>query len=304
MSAAGIQDKSEAEMLEFVQTTGYFEGEQADRSNTFNPGITLQSLPDGTQDTLQNASDDLSNFIDNWRHTQIVSSGEAITSATTVNTTNFPSMVTGSSFIIVLDAGGFETGVDGDVASGNGTIYYQLAARVVSELEIDQLYSFEDGYLYQKGTLLNQIDFSVSQNITARLDSLEHAVEDIDDRTSAIFVANDPRVKTAVNASGDAPIYASRAWVNFNGTGVVAIRSSGNVTSITDNGAGTYTVNLTSALEDIDYAVSISTGGTGDGFGSRTAEDAQARTTSSVRIFTKIGVGLGDVAQVSVVFYR
>jgi hypothetical protein len=44
--------------------------------------------------------------------------------------------------------------------------------------------------------------------------------------------------------------YGCRAWVNFNGTGTVAIRGSGNVSSITDNGTGTYTVNLTSALPD------------------------------------------------------
>jgi hypothetical protein len=47
-----------------------------------------------------------------------------------------------------------------------------------------------------------------------------------------------------------------RAWVNFNGTGTVAIRASFNVSSITDNGTGTYTVNFTNALPDADYAVS------------------------------------------------
>lgn len=45
-----------------------------------------------------------------------------------------------------------------------------------------------------------------------------------------------------------------RAWVNFNGTGTVAIRSSFNVSSITDNGVGTYTVNFTSNLPDENYA--------------------------------------------------
>lgn len=54
--------------------------------------------------------------------------------------------------------------------------------------------------------------------------------------------------------SGSAPIYAARAWVNFNGTGTVAIRASGNVTSITDNGTGDYTVNFTTAMSDANYA--------------------------------------------------
>ena len=56
-------------------------------------------------------------------------------------------------------------------------------------------------------------------------------------------------------ASGSAPSYSARAWVNFNGTGTVAIRASGNVSSITDNGTGDYTVNFTTAMADVDYAV-------------------------------------------------
>lgn len=48
--------------------------------------------------------------------------------------------------------------------------------------------------------------------------------------------------------------YGCRAWVNFNGTGTVAIRASGNVTSITDNGTGDYTVNFTTAMPDANYA--------------------------------------------------
>lgn len=49
--------------------------------------------------------------------------------------------------------------------------------------------------------------------------------------------------------------YGCRAWVNFNGTGTVAIRGSGNVTSITDNATGDYTVNFTTAMPDANYAV-------------------------------------------------
>ena len=51
------------------------------------------------------------------------------------------------------------------------------------------------------------------------------------------------------------PAYQCRAWVNFNGTGTVAIRASGNVTSITDNNTGDYTVNFTTAMPDADYSV-------------------------------------------------
>ena len=58
---------------------------------------------------------------------------------------------------------------------------------------------------------------------------------------------------------GTAPLYMCRAWVNFNGTGTVAINASGNVTSITDVGVGQYTVNLTSSMSDANYSVGINT---------------------------------------------
>ena len=49
----------------------------------------------------------------------------------------------------------------------------------------------------------------------------------------------------------------AKAWVNFNGTGTVAIRAAFNVSSITDNGTGNYTVNFTSAMPNTNYAVTI-----------------------------------------------
>ena len=60
---------------------------------------------------------------------------------------------------------------------------------------------------------------------------------------------------TAVGFGPEYPIGQVRAWVNFNGTGAVAIRGSMNVSSVTDNGTGDYTVNLTTAMPDTNYAV-------------------------------------------------
>ncbi len=71
--------------------------------------------------------------------------------------------------------------------------------------------------------------------------------------TLKIADANITAAKLDGAQSGSAPIYAARAWVNFNGTGTVAIRASGNVSSITDNGTGDYTVNLTTAMPDANY---------------------------------------------------
>lgn len=67
-------------------------------------------------------------------------------------------------------------------------------------------------------------------------------------------VANTP--PTIQDSAGTQIGTFCRAWVNFNGTGTVAIRASFNVTSITDNGTGDYTVNFTNAMSSADYAVS------------------------------------------------
>jgi hypothetical protein len=56
-----------------------------------------------------------------------------------------------------------------------------------------------------------------------------------------------------------ATAYGCRAWVNFNGTGTVSIRGSGNVSSITDNGAGNYNVNFTTAMPNVNYAITSAT---------------------------------------------
>jgi hypothetical protein len=93
------------------------------------------------------------------------------------------------------------------------------------------------------------------------------------------------KVTTLQNLSGT-EVYTAKAWVNFNGTGTVAIRAAGNVSSITDNGTGDYTVNFTTALADANYSVSGSTGGTGAAFCWRTLEDTTARTASAFRIST------------------
>ena len=76
--------------------------------------------------------------------------------------------------------------------------------------------------------------------------------------TAKVADANITAAKLDGAQSGSAPIYAARAWVNFNGTGVVAIRASGNVSSITDNGVGDYTVNFTTAMADANYSMTSS----------------------------------------------
>lgn len=112
-----------------------------------------------------------------------------------------------------------------------------------------------------------------------------------------IGIPNSTLVKTALNATGTAPIYACRAWVNFNGTGTVAIRGSGNVSSITDNGVGDYTVNFTTAMPDNNYSFNGTSGGSATPYGIVVTE-ANSRTTTSIRYNTAINTGTAFVDDV------
>jgi len=93
-------------------------------------------------------------------------------------------------------------------------------------------------------------------------------------------------IRDALNAIGAAPTYAARAWLNFNGTGTVAIRASGNVSSITDNGTGDYTVNFITAMPDANFAVALGGNGGADPITGVNCFSSGARTTTSVRIST------------------
>lgn len=97
------------------------------------------------------------------------------------------------------------------------------------------------------------------------------------------------RVNTLQNTSG-VEVYTAKAWVNFNGTGTVAIRASGNVSSIIDNGTGSYTINFTNAMADANYAISCCLrpdGGSGR-YDTAIINGGTAPTTSAVRINTGI----------------
>jgi hypothetical protein len=105
-----------------------------------------------------------------------------------------------------------------------------------------------------------------------------------------------PNIDSAqfATVSGTAPIYPCRAWVNFNGTGTVAIRGSGNVSSITDSGTGLYDVNFTTAMPDANYAIAATAYSTNSALYAIGGQvNAQAPTTAKFRIATGAGASLG-----------
>lgn len=94
---------------------------------------------------------------------------------------------------------------------------------------------------------------------------------------------------------------AVRAFVNFNGTGVVAIRAGFNVASITDNGVGDYTVNFGVAMPDANYAAFV----TGkDATGTWTSLNATAQTMSAVRVICRGTGALTDTDTMNVAILR
>ena len=106
-----------------------------------------------------------------------------------------------------------------------------------------------------------------------------------------------------------ATAYGCRAWVNFNGTGTVAIRASGNVSSITDNGTGDYTVNFMTAMVDANYCATLATG-----YGNSSSIPEASRqfvagswTTSSIRMrvgYSYTVPATQDASEVNVAIFR
>lgn len=115
--------------------------------------------------------------------------------------------------------------------------------------------------------------------------------------------------KTALNASGSAPIFGCRAWCNFDGTltGTNAPRAGGNVTSVTRNGTGDYTITFTTAMPDANYAVQVTVGNNSTGAGlTANSYYSAANTASLVRVATSSGSTntLSDAPYVCVSIFR
>ena len=111
-----------------------------------------------------------------------------------------------------------------------------------------------------------------------------------------------PNIDSAqfATVSGTAPLYGCRAWVNFNGTGTVAIRASGNVSSITDTAVGRYAMNLTTATSDANYSASVTAI---DGYIG--GSSGTGNTTSIVNIVVTTDTGsYADVSLISVAIFR
>jgi len=138
--------------------------------------------------------------------------------------------------------------------------------------------SYNVGFIdvYRNGVLLGSADYTATNGTTVVLATACVAGEFIE--TVSFFVSSvlnaipatpgavtNTYIQNSPSFTGDLSFnsgygssavgYGCRAWVNFNGTGTVAIRASGNVTSITDGGVGIYTLNFTNAMPDGNYSI-------------------------------------------------
>ena len=129
------------------------------------------------------------------------------------------------------------------------------------------------------------------------------------------------RLTTISNQSGSSSVPSdtvingsAKAWVNFNGTGTVAIRASFNVSSITDNGVGNYTLNFTNSVADANYSTLVTasdfnTSGIYSGGVAARVPTVGTLAVSSVQVFTgyqnsSSGSSLQDQAYINVSVFR
>ena len=101
----------------------------------------------------------------------------------------------------------------------------------------------------------------------------------------------------------DATVGVCRAWVNFNGTGTVAIRASFNVTSITDGGVGLYTLNFTTVMTDANYCLAGITGFPSS-VGAESVRIQSTLTSSAAPIATTTAATFFDSPTVTVAIFR
>ena len=188
------------------------------------------------------------------------------------------------------------------VDTGTGHILFQVDGAEVARFNPDQLVTKAGTAslpaLTTTGDLNTGIFFSAADTVDITTAGVAKA---------QINSAGDFAINAGFGSVGKA--YLCRAWVNFNGSGTVAIRESGNVSSITDNGTGLYTVNFTTAMPDASYAtVASSIGSTASADGliatGTSLGAAQAAGSIQVRMAYCVSNAATDINFVNVAVFR
>jgi hypothetical protein len=194
----------------------------------------------------------------------------------------------------------------GNVGIGTSSPAYQLhISGTAPRIEMTDTDTGADCYISaSSGT--GALVLSADENNESSSSSMAFRV----DGTERMRITSDGLLQFNSGYGSVATAYGCRAWVNFNGTGTVAIRASGNVSSITDNGAGDYTVNFTNAMPDANYAVTMNTSAINNGvfgkFGNIVGVTGKSSTptVSAIRVFVGYTTANSDEDYVSVSVFR
>ena len=264
-----------------------FANRVAFQTSTSNSPTTVYAIPNGSS-TISGfiASNDPA--VTNGSEVRVLVTGTAATL-----TSSFRG--SGTTLPLTFDVGGERMRVDtsGNVGIGTSSPGYKLD--VSGTLHTTGEARF-DNAINLKTATLNQVYFD---------DAVAFTKNGTGER---MRIASNGQMSTTNGAGTVSLAYDARAWVNFNGTGTVAIRASGNVSSITDNGTGDYTLNFATAMPDANYAWqggSWNSAGTGSGFVFINNSVASALATSSIRFRTgDSNTSYYDVAYITVSVFR
>ena len=196
------------------------------------------------------------------------STGRTSLGATTLGSNLFtitnPSAVTFPRFnadntVSSLSAADFRTAIgagtgSGTVTSVGGTSPISSTGGTAPTISIAQATSSTSGYL--SSTDWNTFNNKGSGTVTSVSLSAGTGISISGSpiTTSGTITVTNTAPNQLTTTTGSPAYYGARAWVNFNGTGTVAIRQQVNVSSITDAGTGKYIVNFSTAMPDADYA--------------------------------------------------
>ena len=190
--------------------------------------------------------------------------------------------------------------------NGKGTIYLQAAGNSTSSTgQILNAISFSGQGTGRRRAMIANLQSGASLTGGDLAFYTNDTSSSVDTVTERMRITSTGNLQFNSGYGSVATAYGCRAWVNFNGTGTVAIRASGNVSSITDNGTGDYTVNFTTAMPDANYSGCVNgmefSTGTADWFFSPKRDSSYGTTfqTGSFRV-----TATGDAGAVVVAIFR
>ena len=221
-------------------------------------------------------------------------------SGTTITFTSAPSSGTNNVYVRYLSTttqvitpsqnsvGTAQLGTITNIASGNSSLTLQTGSTPTTAVTIDT----SQRAAFVAGTAALPAITTTGDTNTGIFFSAADTIDFTEGGTATGQFDSSGNFKFNSGYGSVATAYGCRAWVNFNGTGTVAIRASGNVTSITDNGTGLYTANFTTAMPDANYAAMI--GANVNNSNTDMRRDSRVVTWSTSNVFVVTGDSSGN----------